>query len=118
MPKELNARQQTAATIGRILDFFYDKRIPASRTNTLGVPVVRMGAITGFRPGSRPGRPDIEGILPPRGVAILVEVKTGKDRLRPAQEAYFKEAAAAGAMVLVVKDFDDFMKQWKLYDKN
>jgi hypothetical protein len=107
-----STRDVTAATIRRILDFLFDHRVLAQRNNVLPIPVVRERAVVGFRPGSRSGLPDIEGILPPCGRSLLVEVKTGNDRLREDQQAYFAQAAAAGAVVLVVKDFYDFLVQW------
>ena len=94
------------------MDFLTNKGVIISRTNSLPIPVVRMGVHAGFRPGSRAGRPDLEGILPPRGRALCIEIKTGKDRLSDIQKAYLDQCSKAGALVLVVKDFDDFFAQW------
>lgn len=43
----------------------------------------------------------------------MVEIKTGKDRLSDIQQAYLSQASAAGAVVVVAKDFEDFSRQWK-----
>ena len=65
-----------------------------------------------MRPSGKAGLPDIMGILQPRGRLLGIEVKTGKDRLRPEQIGFHANARAAGALILVVKDYDDFINQW------
>jgi hypothetical protein len=116
--KPLTTREQTAITTRQIIDFLWDEEgILVTRNNVLPVPVVRNGAHVGYRPGSTSGRPDIEGILPLVrwiiGVPLLIEIKTGKDKLSDIQVAYLSQASAAGGVALVVKDFDDFKKKWR-----
>ena len=41
-----------------------------------------------------------------------IEVKTGRDRLRAEQEGFHEQARKSGAYILVVKDFEDFLRQW------
>jgi hypothetical protein len=116
VPKPLTTRQLTANTTTRIADHQFVEGTLGQRTNTLPVPVVRNGVQVGFRPGSRSGRPDYEGIYPiirtGLGVPVLIEVKTGRDKLRDIQVSYLSQAAAIGAVVLVVKDFEDYLEKW------
>ena len=100
---------QTNDTTRSILNFLFLSRVFAWRANVLPIPVLGGG----FRPGGKAGTPDILGILPNTGRFLGVEVKTGRDRLRPEQIGFHKNARDAGALILVVKDFEDFLTQWK-----
>jgi len=42
-----------------------------------------------------------------------IEIKTGKDRLRPEQVGFMLSVQKMGHLASVVKDFDDFLEQWK-----
>src|SRR6185369_17758138 len=84
----------------------------AYRSNVIGVPVQRGGTVVGFRSAGKSGVPDITAILPPVGTSFYVEVKTGKDRLRPEQIGFIASAEKCGSRVLVVKDFADFQAQF------
>lgn len=110
--KKNNARKQTAETISRVLAFLHQQGAFAKRINVIGVPIRGEGGVVGFRPSTMAGFPDILGILKPDGRAIGIEVKTGKDRLRPEQEGTHAHLRKVGALVMVVKDFDDFIAQW------
>lgn len=71
----------------------------------------------GFRPGSKSGIPDIMGILPDKwgfhgGTTLGIEIKTGRDKLRPEQIGFHFTARKLGAVIMVVKDFNDFLSQW------
>lgn len=57
------------------------------------------------------GSSDIFAILPPAGTFLGIEVKTGKDSLRPEQTGFIKNIEAMGGKCLVVKDFEDFEKK-------
>ena len=103
---------KTNATTSAILDFLFRTGIFARRSNVLPVPISRNGVVTGFRSGGISGFPDIFSLYPPKGQCVFIEVKTGKDKLRPVQIAFHKQVRDAGAIVLVVKDFEDFTKQW------
>lgn len=128
MPKNVSKSKQsttvsrTNETTRLVRSFLFTIKILTWRQNVLPVPLVRKGIFTGFRPGSKSGLPDIMGIIPPGlftdtrkcgGIALFIEVKTGKDQLRIEQIGFIKQAREAGAVVMVVKDFDDFLKQWK-----
>ena len=103
---------ETNATTNSILDFLFRAGIFAWRSNVAPIPIQRKGQVVGFRSGGKAGSPDVEGILPPHGKYFGIEVKTGKDSLRPSQLGFHKTARASGAMILVVKDYSDFLEQW------
>lgn len=103
---------KTNETTRRILDFLCRNGIFAWRHNVLPIPVV--GA--GLRSGSKSGVPDIIGILPNTGRFLGIEVKTGKDKLRDTQRGFHLTASKLGALILVVKDYDDFLDQWNKRD--
>ena len=48
------------------------------------------------------GEADIQGVIPPHGRALAVEIKVGQDRLRPKQAAWRKMWANHGGVHLVV----------------
>lgn len=107
----------TNETTQRILTFLFHAGVFAWRENVLPIP---LPGGRGFRPGSKSGKPDIVGILPAlwgssmyQGRFLGVEIKTGRDRLRPEQEGFHTQARKLGAVILVVKDFNDFIKQWE-----
>ena len=106
---------KTNETTSHILDFLFRERIFSWRQNTSGVPLFRDGILTGFRPGGKVGQPDIVGILHPTGTYLGIEIKSGKDRLSEGQVAFHKQARDAGGVVLVVRDFDDFISQWTTF---
>ena len=55
------------------------------------------------------GEADIQGLIPPRGIALAVEVKVGRDKLRPRQALWAKMWVASGGTHLVVHpDHDDW----------
>lgn len=108
-------KSPTNETTRRILNFLFSQGVFAWRENVLPVPL----ANGGYRPGSKSGKPDVVGILPAlwgdtmfQGKFLGVEVKTGKDRLRPEQEGFHFTARKLGAIIFVIKDFEDFLKQW------
>ena len=95
----------------QILEHLYSVGIFAWRQNVLPIPVVRSGILTGFRPGGKSGLPVIMGVLFPVGRVLCVEIKTGKDRLRPEQIGFHANVRRMGGVVLVVKTWDDYMEQ-------
>lgn len=116
MVKKIN---QTNETTKKILNFLFGIGVFAWRNNTMGIPIRRMGAIVGFRPTGKTGVGDIIGIysVEGRGLFLSIEVKTGKDRLSDAQQGFFETVNKLGGIALVVKDYEDFLKQWD-YVKN
>lgn len=66
-----------------------------------------------IRSGSTKGAADISAII--KGRAVEIEVKYGKDKLRPDQLIYKQNTEAAGGVYIVVKNFDSFLEQIKVY---
>jgi hypothetical protein len=57
------------------------------------------------------GVADILGVCPGgKGRLLAIECKTGEGKLRPEQEVWLREASAAGALVLIVRDVADLEK--------
>lgn len=108
--KPASGHDRTLDTTRKILQFLFNEGVFAWRHNVLPVPLVGGG----FRPGGKSGVPDIIGISPAGGRFISVEVKTGRDRLRPEQDGFIRQARALGALMFIVSDFDDFLMQWKI----
>lgn len=109
----------TNETTKKILEDLYRRDVFAWRQNTGGIPIHGKGGIEGFRPGGKRGIPDILGIQSTvcrecgtKGVFVGVEIKTGKDKLRPEQVGFHETARKLGAKILVVKDFEDFKDKW------
>lgn len=117
-----NNGSPTNRTTTAILSFLFESGVYAYRQNSTGIPDVRKGI---FRPAAKVGLPDIVGILPDtgdyygcKGTYLGVEVKTGKDTLRPEQLGTHENIKRMGGIVLVVKDYEDFINQWnKLWKK-
>lgn len=53
------------------------------------------------------GSSDILAVMPPNGKLIAVEVKAGKDRLRPEQQAWLDEIESKGGIAIVAHSLDD-----------
>lgn len=58
--------------------------------------------------GATPGRPDLQALK--KGVTIYIETKAGKNGLSPSQKDYCAEILGYGAIVIVVKSLEEFMK--------
>lgn len=65
-------------------------------------------------PGHGKGKADIKALI--KGRLIEIEVKHGKDRLRPDQIKYKEQIERSGGVYLVVKTWDDFYFQIKNYE--
>jgi len=91
-----------------ILEFLLKQRVLAWRENTAPIPLPDG---KGYRSGGLSGKPDIIAISH-GGIFIGIEVKHGKDKLRPAQVSFHIQAQELGAIMLVVKSFEDFETQW------
>lgn len=99
----------------RILHFLiFDVGALAYRHNVLPIPVPGGGA----RPGGKSGVPDIVSILPPVGQFLGIELKKGRDKLRPTQEGFHTTARKLGAIIIVASGndsdeiFNSFLNQW------
>ena len=101
----------TNETTRQILEWFEVNKHLAWRHNQIRVPG------RGF-PKRNKGIGDIVAVLRPSGRHIEVEVKTGKDRVRPDQYLRGMEVQRVGGYYLVVKDFQDFLGQMKTIVKS
>jgi len=97
----------TNETTKQILQYLFDQRVFAWRQNTVGIPTER-----GWRTAAKTGVADILAVLPKNGRLLAVEVKTGRDTLRPEQLGFGRNIEAMGGVYLVVKDFPDFLDKW------
>lgn len=79
-------------------------------------PVASTDAAEAFnRNGQRirrvtPDWPDVTACIPPTGVLLAVEVKAGKDKLRPGQARTLFALFMAGATVCVARSVDDLIE--------
>lgn len=89
-----------------ILDDLFSRGIWAWREDTVGIPL--QGG--GFRPAGKKGKPDVMGYCP-SGRGLCIEVKTGKDRLRPEQVGFQANCQRFNVFFLVVHDKDDYSNQ-------
>ena len=78
-----------------------------ARVNTQGTYSEKLGKY--IRSGSRKGMADITAIINCKHVSI--EIKIGRDRMRPDQMKVKQEVEQAGGVYIVVSSFDDFLKQ-------
>jgi hypothetical protein len=98
----------TNETTRNILNFWYECGVYTYRQNSVGVFDSRKGI---YRPAPKVGLPDIVAILPPNGRHCGIEVKTGKDKLRPEQIGCLRNIELMGGLGMVVKTFEDFLQQ-------
>jgi len=64
-------------------------------------------------PNARRGIPDILGFRKRDAVFIAVEVKAGRDRLRPEQKQFLDELKAAGGLAFVAHSFAQFQQSFE-----
>lgn len=100
-----------------ILDYLLAHKILARRINVIGVPIQRDGHTTGYRPSTMVGMPDILGWLPPSGRGLAIEIKTGKDKLRPEQITFLANFERMGGLVIVTSSFEDFKQKYESQTK-
>ena len=104
------AQSETNATTQQILRFLFEQRVFAWRQNSLGIFDRSSGS---YRASGKSGVADILACVPPRGRLLAIEIKTGKDRLRPEQQGFLASIKATGGFCMVVHSFEDFTSQWK-----
>lgn len=88
----------------KILNDLFLRRIYAWRNSVGFLPtnhgMYQMGKI---------GSSDIIAILPPVGRFLGIEIKTGKDRIRPEQEGFKRNLELMGALYIIVHDFENYL---------
>lgn len=92
-----------------ILEYLFQKGIYAWR-NSVGATQFK-GHFYQF---GLSGSSDIFAIMPPHCTFVGIEIKTGKDKLRPAQIGFIKNIQAMGGRVFVVNGFEDFKQQFEV----
>ena len=81
-----------------------------ARVNTTGTYSQKLGKY--IRSGSRKGMADITAVI--NGKHVSIEIKTGRDRIRPAQLKIKDEVEAAGGAYIIASSFDNFLEQINL----
>ena len=79
----------------------------AARINTMGTYSTKLGKY--IRSGSKKGMADLTAVV--NGKHVSIEIKIGRDKMRPDQLRVKAEVEGAGGRYLVVHSFDDFLKQ-------
>ena len=79
----------------------------AGRVNTTGTYNKKLGRF--IHSGSRKGMADVTAVINGRHVSI--EIKIGRDRLRPEQLKVKNEVEQAGGCYIVAASFDNFLEQ-------
>lgn len=82
------------------------------RQNTTGIydPATKRWRVN---PQGRRGVPDIIGFRKADGVFVGVEVKAGRDQLRPEQKQFLDELKAAGGLAFVAHSFAQFQQSFE-----
>lgn len=65
-----------------------------------------------FRMAPKKGVSDILAIIPPNGQLCAIEVKIGRDTMRPEQIGFFKNIEHVGGLTFIAKDFTSFQSWW------
>jgi hypothetical protein len=94
---------------GRILAHLFERGIFAWRQNSSGVFNFQTHSM---RPSPKVGVSDILGSIPPNGRLLALEVKVGKDRLRPEQEGFLASVTKSGGFSMVAHTFEQFLKEF------
>lgn len=106
MVKTLSSNQLTS----KILKFLFSRGVFAWRQNTQGTFDTRRGV---YRPAPKTGVPDICAILPPDGQFLGIEIKIGRDKLRPEQIGFQKSLHHVGSRYIVARDYDKFIEEFE-----
>lgn len=59
------------------------------------------------------GMTDLHGNCENTGIAFYVEVKTGKDKVRPDQEIFMKQKKLQGCVVIVARNRNQFQREFQ-----
>lgn len=86
----------------------------ASRNNTTGMPIKQRDGTVKWKPatGMR-GSGDIYAMVI-GGRSLWIEIKYGRDRMRPDQEKFRASVEAQGGLYWIVKTFDDLLTELKI----
>lgn len=92
----------------QILNYLFLHGVYAWRANSTGIFDAASGK---WRASAKKGVSDILGCY--RGKFIAIEIKTGKDKLRPEQIGFLKSIDDHGGVAMVVKEFNEFKDIWE-----
>jgi len=112
LPKMKYSDKDANSLTRAVIDFIKLEGNFAERVNTSG-RVIREGRTyrwiygTGTRDSA-----DIHAMK--AGRSVMIEIKIGKDRQSRHQKEYQAKVEATGAVYLIVRTFDDFIKQWEV----
>ena len=106
-------RTRTNAITQEILKFLFSKGIFAWRQNVVAPFDPKLGQ---HRASSKKGVSDILAVVPPNGKFLAIEIKVGKDRMRPEQVGFMESIHFVGGCHMVVHNFEDFKDQFKFSD--
>lgn len=116
--KSANDLTKAIIAYAKIKDFFAERQSSEGRyrpgkevTNVMGQKKQLPGQ---WLPGQGNGKADIKALI--KGRLIEIEVKHGRDKLRPEQIEYKQQIERSGGVYLVVKTWDDFYQQIKFYE--
>jgi hypothetical protein len=93
-----------------IVDYLNMNKCKVWRSNNVGIYDAKKD-IYRKNPNQLLGISDIIGITKD-GFFLGIEIKTGKDKLKPEQKVFIEEITKRKGIILVVKSFDDFLVQW------
>ena len=79
----------------------------AARINSTGINDAKLGRYR--RSGARKGVSDIQAVI--GGRSISIEVKIGRDRMRPDQIKVKAEVEQSGGVYIIASSFDDFLEK-------
>lgn len=116
--KSANDLKKAIIAYAKIKDFFAERQSSEGRyrpgkevTNVMGQKKQLPGQ---WLPGQGNGKADIKALI--KGRLIEIEVKHGRDKLRPEQIEYKQQIERSGGVYLVVKTWEDFYQQIKFYE--
>jgi len=116
--KSANDLTKAIIAYAKVKDFFAERQSSEGRyrpgkevTNVMGQKKQLPGQ---WLPGQGKGKADIKALI--KGRLIEIEVKHGRDKLRPEQIEYKQQIERSGGVYLVVKTWDDFYQQIKFYE--
>lgn len=116
--KSANDLTKAILAYSKVKDFFAERQSSEGRfrpgkefTNVVGQVKQMPGQ---WLPGHGKGKADIKALI--KGRLIEIEVKHGRDKLRPDQINYKEQIERSGGVYLVVKTWDDFYFQIKNYE--
>ena len=85
----------------------------SARVNVTGIYDSKLGRYR--RSGGRKGLADIQSVI--NGGHVSIEIKIGRDKLRPDQLKVKDEIERAGGIYITVSSFDDFLEKIKQIQK-